>query len=65
MKTPITLLLLLIACAVSGQKPFKKRQFLPNTVNEISGLCFLNKDSILAINDSGDQPILYYLNSKR
>lgn len=63
MKTRITLLLLLIACSVWGQNPFKKRQFLPNTVKEISGLCLINKDSILAINDSGDQPIIYYLNA--
>lgn len=63
MKTRITLLLFLTSSILLGQNTFKKRQFLPNSVKEISGLCLINKDSILAINDSGDQPILYYLNA--
>ena len=47
-----------------AQVDFKRRTKLPNKVNEVSGLSIHNKDSIIMINDSGDTPTLYTLNSK-
>lgn len=37
---------------------------LPKELNEISGLVFLNDSVLVAHNDGGDEPILYFLNLK-
>lgn len=37
---------------------------LPDSLNEISGLTFLNDSTLVAHNDSGSEPILYFLSLK-
>lgn len=37
---------------------------LPDSMKEISGLCFLNDTVLVGHNDSGNEPILYFLNLK-
>ena len=37
---------------------------VPKDLNEISGLVFLNDSVLVAHNDGGDEPILYFLNLK-
>jgi len=55
------LLLLLIVCTDSfSQDKFK----LPKALNEISGLEKLNDSILIAINDSGNSPDIYFINLK-
>ena len=52
---------LLFVINSSAQK-LEKIAKLPDSMKEISGLCFLNDTVLVGHNDSGNEPILYFLN---
>ena len=48
--------------SLGNAQKIKTIQKLPSYLNEISGLAFLNDTILVAHNDSGNEPILYFLN---
>lgn len=56
MKRLVFFLLLTIPLCTLSQKP------LPSSLNELSGLVFINDSIMVAHNDGGDKPNLYFLN---
>lgn len=63
MKIQLSLLFLLFAGKLFSQK-LEKIAKLPDSMKEISGICFLNDTILVGHNDSGNDPILYFLNLK-
>jgi hypothetical protein len=66
MKVKILMFFLSLGCfsnVVVAQK-IKKIAKLPEVLNEISGICFMNDSVMVVHNDSGNDPILYFLNLK-
>ena len=63
MKIQIFLIILLFTGNSFSQK-LEKIAKLPDSMKEISGLCFLNDTVLVGHNDSGNEPILYFLNLK-
>jgi hypothetical protein len=63
MKIQILLIIILFVGNSFSQK-LEKVAKLPDTMKEISGLCFLNDTVMVGHNDSGNEPILYFLNLK-
>ncbi len=61
MKLFVVTLFVSIVAYGSAQK-LKTVQKLPASLNEISGLTFLNDTVLIAHNDSGNEPVLYFLN---
>lgn len=51
-------------CFYGNSQKLEVIQKLPATLSEISGLTFLNDTILVAHNDSGNEPILYFLNLK-
>lgn len=51
-------------CFYGNSQKLEVIQKLPATLYEISGLTFLNDTILVAHNDSGNEPILYFLNLK-
>jgi hypothetical protein len=64
MRYALIIIFLFFSIDTFAQQDFKRRTKLSNAVQEVSGLVIHNKDSISMINDSGDQAIIYTLNSK-
>lgn len=63
MRQFLFLLLLFQASQLSAQKPEKVAK-LPESMEEISGLAFLNDTVLIGHNDGGNDPILYFLTLK-
>ena len=63
MKIQIILIIILFVGNSFSQK-LEKVAKLPDSMKEISGLCFLNDTVMVGHNDSGNEPILYFLNLK-
>ena len=61
MKIQILLFILFFVGNLLAQK-LEKIAKLPDSMKEISGLCFLNDTVLVGHNDSGNEPILYFLN---
>lgn len=57
-------LLLLLGFGLQGQSKPKRVVHLGQELREISGMVWMGRDSIWAINDSGNEPILYLLGEK-
>lgn len=60
MRTLLITFFLLISLSVIGQKTIRKSR-LPKELNEISGLEKFNDTILIAINDGGNDPIIYFL----
>jgi len=63
MKIQLLSFIFLFAINSFAQK-LEKIAKLPDSMKEISGLCFLNDTVLVGHNDSGNEPILYFLNLK-
>jgi len=61
-------LFIFIACSASCQKREDSKlstiASLPRSLDEISGMVKLSDNSLLAINDSGNEPVVFHLNVK-
>lgn len=64
MKNTLLCFLLFVFCSVSFGQKLEKIAKLPEKLNEISGLCFLNDTVLVGHNDGGNDPILYFINLK-
>lgn len=59
------ILFLVVSCSFVGNtQQLNTIQKLPEYLSEISGLTFLNDTTLVAHNDSGNDPVLYFLNLK-
>ncbi len=54
----------LVSCQKEGNSNFKKISKLSNVLSEISGITSLSNHKLYAINDSGNDPILFCLNQQ-
>lgn len=64
MKNALFCLVLSLLYSISFGQKLEKIAKLPEVLNEISGICFLNDTVLVGHNDGGNDPILYFINLK-
>ena len=60
----LILLILLVSSAFGQRADVTKLGSFPEELEEVSGLIYVGKDSLIALTDSGNDPVLYLVNSK-